>query len=258
MSRYLTRIILLALLWLTGCASTPGSAPVRDASYSNKPYPVAPAGFYRIQRGDTLFKIAFEFGLDYHDLASWNELPDPGFIRGGDLLRLTPPKPAVTTAQVPRKPVVMAREIKPDTRLPPERLPPERSAVVVDEDAIPDTWNWPSNGPLLTRFGERLSKGIDIGGQRGLAVQAAASGKVVYAGSGLRGYGKLIIIRHGKTLLSAYAHNARILVFEGRNVVRGQTIAEMGDTDADRIKLHFEIREYGKPVDPLIYLPKQS
>nr|HNH89437.1 peptidoglycan DD-metalloendopeptidase family protein [Thiobacillaceae bacterium] len=99
---------------------------------------------------------------------------------------------------------------------------------------------------------------IDIAGARGQVVLAAASGRVVYAGSGLRGYGKLIIIRHGKTLLSAYAHNARILVVEGQAVARGQAVAEMGDSDTDRVKLHFEIREHGKPVDPLDYLPKLS
>lgn len=125
-------------------------------------------------------------------------------------------------------------------------------------ESPPDIWIWPSRGTLLTRFGEGISKGIDIGGPRGHAVQAAASGRVVYAGSGLRGYGKLIIIRHGKTLLSAYAHNARLLVVEGQTVARGQAIAEMGDSDSDRVKLHFEIREYGKPVDPLNYLPKLS
>ncbi len=239
--------LLLVSVWLAGCASTQSPAPVHDRA-STRPFPAAPAGQYRIQKGDTLFKIAFEHGLDYRDLAAWNDLSDPARIRGGDLLRLSAPRPRTVTAPLPAAPGVTARQLKPEPAPPVE--PPDESP--------PDAWVWPGQGPLLARFGERLNKGIDIGGTQGGPVQAAASGKVVYAGSSLRGYGKLIIIRHGKTLLSAYAHNARILVAEGQNVERGQTIAEMGSTDSDRVKLHFEIREFGKPVDPLSYLPKQS
>jgi len=246
LSRFSILTLLLALL--AGCAGRPNPAPIREASYANKPYPAAPAGQYRIQRGDTLYKIAFEHGLDFRDLAAWNDLADPTRIRGGDLLRLTPPKARVVTAPVASKPSVLTRAIKPEAALPAEPL----------DDAPPDAWTWPGKGPLLARFGDGLNKGIDLGGKRGIPVQAAASGKVVYAGASLRGYGKLIIIRHGKTLLSAYAHNDRILVAEGQNVVLGQSIAEMGDSDADRVKLHFEIREFGKPVDPLNYLPKLS
>jgi lipoprotein NlpD len=240
--------LLLAPLLFSGCASTRSPAPVRESSYAIKPQLPAPAGHYRIRNGDTLFKVAFEYGLDYRDLAAWNELPDPSHIRSGDLLRLHAPKPVVTTTAIPNKPTVVSRVIKPAPVLPAEPT----------EEAVPESWIWPSRGAVLARFGDALSKGIDIGGQRGHTVQAAAPGRVVYAGSGLRGYGKLIIIRHGKSLLSAYAHNARILVTEGQTVVRGQPVAEMGDTDTDRVKLHFEIREYGKPVDPLNYLPKQS
>ena len=212
--------------------------------------PVAP-GQYRVQAGDTLYKIAFEQGLDYRDLATWNRVSDPDRILVGDILRLSPPKPAVTTAALLAPPTVATHPLpaEPTSRQAPVPEPPE---------GPPDRWSWPSRGPLLARFGEGISKGIDIGGPRGAPVQAAAPGRVVYAGSGLRGYGKLIIIRHGKTLLSAYAHNARILVTEGQIVARGQAIAEMGDSDTDRVKLHFEIREYGKPVDPLDYLPKPS
>jgi lipoprotein NlpD len=247
---HLTVLCLILLsLEFAGCASTHNPAPVRETSQPNKPVLPAPTGFYRIQSGDTLFKIAFEFGLDFRDLAAWNNLPDPTHIRSGDLLRLSPPKAEVTIAAIQNKPTVLARTNKPSPVLP------------VDEasnEAVPEVWTWPSRGALLMRFADGISKGIDIGGARGNPVLAAASGKVVYAGSGLRGYGKLIIIRHGKTLLSAYAHNARILVNEGQNVTRRQPVAEMGDTDSDRVKLHFEIREYGKPVDPLNYLPKHS
>jgi lipoprotein NlpD len=246
--RFLILFLLLAQLLFLGCASTHSPAPIRESSYGKKHLPPAPAGYYRIQYGDTLFKIAFEYGLDYRDLSAWNKLTDPAHIRSGDLLRLTAPNPVVTTAAIPDKPIVISRAIKPDSVFPAE----------LTDEVAPESWIWPSRGVLLARFGDSLSKGIDIAGVRGQMVQAAAHGRVVYAGSGLRGYGKLIIIRHNKTLLSAYAHNARILVTEGQNVASGQPVAEMGDTDSDRVKLHFEIREYGKPVDPLNYLPKQS
>lgn len=250
----MNRLLLgLAFGALAGCGATQAPVPVREAKHRVakpamvKPSWPVPAGHYRVQAGDTLYKIAFEHGLDYRDLALWNRLDDPGLIRVDQVLRVTQPRPTVTTAALPAEPTVSSRPIAAATVSVPD-LP----------DGPPDIWVWPSRGPLLARFGEGISKGIDIGGARGQTVQAAAAGKVVYAGSGLRGYGKLIIIRHGRTLLSAYAHNARILVAEGQTVARGQAIAEMGDTDSDRVKLHFEIRELGKPVDPVNYLPKLS
>lgn len=245
MSRLARGLTLLSLLWLAGCAGTQDSAPVRDVSLS-KASP-APPGHYRIQRGDTLYKIAFEHGLDYRALAIWNTLSNPDYIRHGDLLRLTPPRPDVVAAPVARKPTAISRSLKSEP-------------ITADVHNIPAStgpWFWPSQGELLVGFGVGLSKGIDIGGARGTLILAAASGKVVYVGSGLRGYGRLIIIRHDEALLSAYAHNDSILVSEGRNVMGGQAIARMGDSDSDRVKLHFEIREYGKPVNPLNYLPKQ-
>lgn len=193
--------------------------------------------------GDTLYQIAFDHGLDYKDLAAWNNLADPDHIAAGGALRLTPPKPPVTLTALPRS-----------APAEPRPLPAEPTAASVVSQEAPVLWAWPSRGQILAQFGDGLNKGIDIAGRKGQLVQAAAAGRVVYAGSGLRGYGKLIIIRHSKNLLSAYAHNARILVVEGQNVARGQGIGEMGDTDADRIKLHFEIREHGKPVDPMNYL----
>jgi lipoprotein NlpD len=250
----LTRfLVCLVALWLGGCGSTRVPAPVRQAKSpvttlpSVKIQAPVPAGHYRVQAGDTLYKIAFELGVDYRDIVRWNRLADPDRIRAEEVLRVTPPKSPVATTALPTEPTVSSHVIGTEPVTMPD--PPERP---------PDIWVWPSRGVLLVRYGEGISKGIDIAGPRGQAVQAAASGRVVYSGSGLRGYGKLIIIRHGKTLLSAYAHNARLLVAEGQTVVQGQTIAEMGDSDTDRVKLHFEIREYGKPVDPLNYLPKLS
>ena len=130
------------------------------------------------------------------------------------------------------------------------------SASTTADDEEPLEWGMPTNGKVVAGFSENDNrKGVDIVGQRGQAVVASAAGKVVYSGSGLRGYGKLIIIKHNKTYLSAYAHNDQILVKEGQNVNKGQKIAEMGNTDADQVKLHFEIRKLGKPVDPAKYLP---
>ena len=239
-----------ALIVLAGCASTRGSAPIRERPRATpslpaagKPLPPVAPGYYRVLPGDTLYKIAFEHSQYTPDLVAWNNLANPGRIRSGDILRVLPPRPAVATRARPAP----ARS--------PGTAPSVAAQPAWSDDALPDTWSWPLRGPILARFGEGLNKGIDIAGPRGMLVQAAAPGRVVYAGSGLRGYGKLIIIRHGKTLLSAYAHNARILVAEGQNVTRGQTVGEIGDSDADRVKLHFEIREFGKPVDPLNYLP---
>lgn len=246
-----TTLALLGILlglYLTGCGNTRYPAPVRETNQKNhvavkRTLSPVPPGHYRVEAGDTLFKIAFENGLDFQALAEWNKLSDPDHIQAGALLRLTPPKPVVTTRPLPPAAKVEASAAEPTQSVPKGEGPPE-------------SWAWPSRGELLARFGEGLNKGIDIAGSRGQYVQAAAQGRVAYVGAGLRGYGKLIIIRHGETLLSAYAHNARILVKEGQDVARGQIISEMGDTDADRIKLHFEIREYGKPVDPLNYLPR--
>lgn len=236
-----------------------------EKAAASKPLPPVAAGYYRILPGDTLYKIAFEHGQDSLDLAAWNNLADPDRIRSGDILRVVPPRAAVVTRALPATPALESRVLeKPApvqvsvkagaaSMMPAE--PTVASQPAKADDAAPDSWSWPLRGPILTRFGEGLNKGIDIAGSRGLLVQAAAPGRVVYAGSGLRGYGKLIIIRHGKTLLSAYAHNARILVTEGQQVTRGQAVGEIGDSDADRVKLHFEIREFGKPVDPMNYLP---
>jgi lipoprotein NlpD len=239
---------LALVLHLGGCGHTRYPAPVREVGktprVAAKP---APPGHYRVEAGDTLCKIAFEHGLDVESLAEWNGLSDPNQIQAGALLRLTPPRPQGATKPLSAPPRGMPRALPGQPTQPGSALPLQ--------DGPPDGWAWPVRGELLASYGNGLSKGIDIAGVRGQQVRAAAAGRVAYVGSGLRGYGKLIIIRHGKTLLSAYAHNARILVHEGQEVAKGQVIAEMGDTDTDRVKLHFEIREYGKPVDPLNYLP---
>jgi lipoprotein NlpD len=139
-----------------------------------------------------------------------------------------------------------------------EKEPPAEAKNITPADDDELDWSWPVNGKVLAGFGDNQNaKGMDIAGKIGQPVKAAAPGKVVYSGSGLRGYGKLIIIKHNKTFLSAYAHNNQIMVKEGQVVAKGYKIAEMGDSDTDQAKLHFEIRQLGKPVDPLKYLPQQ-
>lgn len=227
---------------LAGCGSNRWLAPIKEIGKARKPAPVAES--YVVQPGDTLFKIAFEHGLDYRDLAAWNGIADVNLIRAGERLRLLPP----------RKPPAAVAAANPSRNKPPavEALPP----VENEEVAV---WTWPTRGSLLEGFDEAAgNKGIDIAGSPGTPVLAAAPGRVVYAGEGLRGYGKLIIIKHNQTTLSAYAHHSRILVHEGQTVAQGQKIGEMGSSDADRVKLHFEIRRFGRPQDPLSYLPKSG
>ncbi len=159
--------------------------------------------------------------------------------------------PKTTLAAVDPKP-------EPKTEPPPEAKPepkPEPAPAATGPDDV--AWQWPSSGKVTAPFSDAGNKGLDFGGKSGDPVQAAADGKVVYAGAGLRGYGELVIVKHNATFLSAYAHNRKILVKEGQQVTRGQKIAEMGNTDSDSVKLHFEIRKQGKPTDPMLYLPKR-
>ncbi len=264
-------------------AKTP--APVMDSVYETV------TRIHTVQKGDTLYSIAFLNGVDYRDVADWNKLENPAAIKIGQQLELhipvaggarpkDEPKP-VMASQTPDAPVknfprvgklaysaqALAQAEKLQNSAAGEVVPPPAVAVAaapkvtvmpvrpVEEEA-PLEWGMPTSGKLVAGFSETDNrKGVDIVGQRGQSVVASASGKVVYSGSGLRGYGKLIIIKHNKTFLSAYAHNDQILVKEGQSVAKGQKIAEMGNTDADRVKLHFEIRKLGKPVDPAKYLP---
>ncbi|QNM98976.1 peptidoglycan DD-metalloendopeptidase family protein [Chitinimonas koreensis] len=295
---------------------------------------------YTVKAGDTLYSIALDNGLDYREVAAWNQLPDPNLIKIGQVLQLTEPGSAAVAAEAvasaepsgvvvkplrpegdapaagpakpeaapttatsaaspaavatvgypkalklsyssdaatvarqaegPLQPAAQARtesrpeakaegksEAKTDTK--PEAKPvdskpaadPKPAAATTAEEEI--AWGWPAVGKVITPFSD-MGKGIDIGGKTGQPVLAAGAGRVVYAGGGLRGYGKLVIIKHNKTYLSAYAHNSQLLVKEGDNVKKGDKIAEMGNSDAEQVKLHFEIRRFGKPVDPSKYL----
>ena len=234
--------VLICLLVL-GCANTT-NVPVTDRSSSKSQVIVtsrtgaststiaAPKSSSRkgqkvhvVQSGETLYSIAWAAGLDYQALARWNGIRSPYVIRPGQRLKMVSKSKKVTKNSV--------------------------------QTSSKSGWIWPVKGPILKRFSTKAgNKGIDIGGESGRGIRAAADGKVVYAGSGLRGYGKLIIVKHDEVYLSAYAHNSKLLVTDGSAVVRGQQIALMGDTGTDRVKLHFEIRQRGKPVNPLKYLPK--
>ena len=225
-------------------------------------------GVYTVQRGDTLYSIAMAFGVDVRDLARWNELPDASVLRVGQVVRVTPPAETAAATVTPVTPSG-STEVRPlpapgaaaaPAPLPPAAVPESAPAAKPDAPAAaaaPSTSPWlcPVAGTVIDGFDAPRNKGIDIGGTEGAAVKAAADGEVVHVGSALRGYGNLVIIRHPGDYVTAYGHNRKILVTQGQQVKRGQQIAELGRTDADRPKLHFEIRHQGKPLDPVKYLP---
>lgn len=253
-----------------------------------------PPGYYRVKPGDTLYRIALENGQNYHDIAAWNNLTNPNQIEVGQLMRVAPPgaNVAAATPGVATAPIVgggvqaqplnganaYAAPQPGATAQPPYYGPnsgmgaapgatagaaagmasgvPGAGADATAPAAQP-AFIWPARGPILGTFNEASNKGLNIGGAAGDAVNASADGRVVYSGNGLRGYGNLIIIKHDATFLTAYAHNRALMVKEGDAVTKGQKIAEMGNSDSDRVMLHFEVRRQGKPVDPLKYLPPQ-
>ena len=317
-----------ACAFLAACA-TANRAPVvdRPVTRASSPLlspPAPPPGralldqrpeTYTVKRGDTLYSIALDKGVDYRELAAWNGLADPAVVKEGTVLRLRPPVPAAQAAAPEARPqapsdagvqvqpilapgAVEARSLGEAQARPgaepraaaeaprPELLktspkaiklpyseanlallqrqsPPEAAveavapaaAAAAESDGV--EWMWPATGKVLAGFSKGANKGVDILGKVGDPVFASASGRVVYSGTGLRGYGKLIIIKHNDTYLSAYAHNSNLLVKEGQNVVKGQKIAEIGNTDSPQAKLHFEIRRQGEPVDPLKFLPER-
>lgn len=252
---------------------------------------------YVVQAGDTLNRIAQKFGYTFKELAEWNQLADPNQISVGQTVRVAPPEGVtVTPVTVGQSPIgAMPGNAAPAPaeapagngvktgplaivepysdaawariRQTPAASTPKPAAAAPAAPAGTPTpppaaagsseWLWPATGKVVSTFANGETKGIDIAGKLGDPVRASSGGRVVYAGAGLRGYGKLVIIKHDADYLSAYAHNKTLLVKEGETVTQGQTIAELGQTDADRPKLHFEIRRRGKPVDPLTYLPKR-
>jgi lipoprotein NlpD len=214
-------------------------------------------GYYTVKPGDTLIRIGLDAGHNFRDIVRWNNLENPNLIEVGQVLRIVPPgsdNPLVVT-----RPVTSGNATTTTTAAAPARPSSAASApagspqpATSDDDIA---WIWPAQGKLISGFDEVKNKGYDIDGKVGDPIVASGDGRVVYAGAGLRGYGNLIILKHNNTYLTAYAHNQTLLVKEDQTVKKGQKIAEMGNSDADRVKLHFEIRRQGKPVDPARYLP---
>ena len=290
---------LVLCLALGGCASLVswGPPPERETHNQQLPplrpeRPVGPAD-YMVQRGDTMYSIAFRHNLDYRELSRWNDVGSDYLIRPGQVLRLTPPQqvalvegdvvsyptqdvpppsdkpvplpvesPSIPVvpgaAPVPRRPTIVAHAPPPPATpvVPPEVPPPP---VITSESGGPYTWSWPTDGAIVRSFNPAAgSKGLDFAGKTGQPVMAAAPGKVVYSGSALKGYGELIIIKHDDLRLSAYGYNRKRLVSEGQMVRGGQQIAELGLGPENKPVLHFEIRERGKPVNPVTYLPSRA
>lgn len=289
-NRRTTGALALATVLLAGCAAQQ-PAPVRDGSLPPPPAAAAPVavpvqGMHVVRPGETLLGIARQYGVNVRDLIAWNSLANPNQLAVGQQVRVAPPAGAVA------QPIAIAPPVEIQPVLPPGSEPAPSQAVgssvkiepkggrqpYSDEvwaalnprptapPAAPSApgaaaqtqetvWLWPASGSLIATYDEATNKGVDIAGNPGDPVLASAAGTVMYSGSGLRGYGKLIIIKHDANYLTAYAHNRELLVKEGESVAKGQKIAELGSTDADRPKLHFEIRKQGRPVDPMKYLP---
>ncbi len=271
---------------LAGCAAQ-SPAPVRHTTAPpTSTVATAPSGqvqrLHVVRPGDTLMGISRLYGQNLNDLIVWNGLMDPNQLRVGQEVRVSPPvapggdtstavavaqpvqiqpitSPSMTEAPVMHEPRGGRQPysdqawaaIRPDAGVPSPSVAPQPVPPAVTDAK----WLWPASGAIIAGFNEATNKGVDIAGNPGDPVIASAAGQVVYSGSGLRGYGKLVIIKHDDDYLTAYAHNQNLLVKEGDSISKGQRIAELGSTDADRPKLHFEIRRQGRPVDPMQYLP---
>ncbi|WP_349281070.1 peptidoglycan DD-metalloendopeptidase family protein [Polaromonas hydrogenivorans] len=265
-----------AVLLAVGCGSRSlSNAPVEDRGTGlSRPAPVDPVkllpgaenagkpGYYSVKRGDTMIRIGLENGQNWRDIARWNNLETPYLIEVGQVLRVVPPGSDGTQAVV--RPVLPgsagSAPVQGGSGAQASSAPVNGngngSASPASSGSDEDVgWIWPAQGPLVAGFDEAKNKGLDISGKSGDPVLASADGRVVYSGAGLRGYGNLIILKHNNTFLTAYAHNKSLLVKEDQTVKKGQKIAEMGNSDSEKVKLHFEIRRQGKPVDPAKYLP---
>jgi lipoprotein NlpD len=241
-----------ALLSFAGCTNVV-HAPVADRSER----PGWSPSQHRVRPGETLYSIAFQYGMRYETLAQWNGLRAPYTIKIGQTLNLHPP---ATTGRSPAPGRTSTSESPNKQQQPPAATAPRPApAAPPVQNTSPLAWKWPAQGRILRTFqaNSHGKKGIEIEGSRGQPVRAAASGRVVYAGSGLVGYGRLIIIKHNERFLSAYGYNDKLFVQEGSQVHVGQVIAEMGSSGTNRVQLHFEIRRDGKSVDPLQYLPRR-
>jgi lipoprotein NlpD len=270
-------LLAAAALQLVGCSTPmPTRAPVVDRSTGNvttpnkstvdapvfapidsKPLPnllnaqnAGKPGYYTVKPGDTVMQIGRNSNQNWRDIVKWNNLESANQIEVGQVLRVVP---LDGNGVATKPPVIPAAAPMAVTPLPTQPSLPAAASNVAPEDDI--SWMWPSSGALIAGYDEVKSKGLKIGGKLGDPVYASADGRVVYAGSGLRGYGNLVILKHNETYLTAYAHNQTLLVKEDQTVRKGQRIADMGSSDADKVMLHFEVRRNGKPVDPAKYLP---
>jgi len=224
--------LMVVLAFAAGCSSL---TPIEQG-----PTHVARVAVHVVRRGETLYQIAWQHGIDQRDLARWNRIRDPDVLHVGQRLVLAPPRTAAVSQRSAA--ALPSRSLPPPTSVPPQPMP---------------AWRWPADGPVVMGFGSAtgIATGIAIGGREGQPVRAAAAGRVVYAGGGLIGYGQLVILKHNDTYLSAYGHNSRLLVSQGQDVAAGTAIALMGEGPERQPRLHFEIRRGGTPVDPLPLLP---
>lgn len=280
-------LVAVAAPWLllAACSTPMQQAPVEERPTTKAPAkpPVAPPeaakpaaapasapadsrpATYTVKAGDTLMRIALESGQAWRDIARWNGIDNPNIIEVGQVLRVLPPTGEAAAATKPLAPPKI--ETKPLDGKPASPAASANAAAASASNAAPAVpardndddvqWGWPAAGPVATPFDEARNKGLAITGKAGDPVFAAADGRVVYAGSGLRGYGNLVIVKHNATYLTAYAHNQVLLVKEDQVVRKGQKIAEMGSSDAERVQLHFEVRRQGKPIDPAKLLPQR-
>lgn len=278
------RLVTLVLMtWLVGCSGTDpdnlrpwekrdqsGGNTTRTQDYGSKLEEGKP---YIVVKGDTLYSIAFRLGIDFRELAARNEIESPYIIKVGQTLRTARPA-AKSVKAMPqpktKKPKIAVNASSPSKQT--NKTAPKQSKVTsvtkpssksqvtsgnVKKSLPVSRWSWPSAGKVVRTYSSNRHKGIDIAGKRGDPVRAVAGGKVVYAGTGVTGYGSLLIIKHNDTYLSAYGHNERLLVSENMNIQAGQQIATMGSSGTDTVKLHFELRRRGQPIDPLTLLPRR-
>ncbi len=261
-------LVLALAAWLAGCAATSpawvedrglhsGQASSRKSTHRKT---IRRPARHTVRKGETLYAIAFRYGLRFQDLARWNGIRKPYVIYPGQHLRLKPGRKTArkTASAKQNRPAIKVSTRKTATSTAGKAPAGSRKPVKKTPGAQPvKSWRWPLRGRLLSSFkaGDPARQGINIAVKAGTPVRAAAAGKVVYSGNGLRGFGELVIIKHNERWLTAYAHNRERKVREGQQVKAGQVIAEAGNTEAPQTMLHFEIRKDGKPVDPLKYLP---
>ncbi len=241
------------LIHLSGCSTKAPYAPVSDLTKPSK----VTWGYHTVRPGETLYSIAWRYGRDFKELANANNIRSPYTIYPTQRLSLYLPKKRSVSTSTTRQSLKVSTAKSSSTYQKKTNKKPKKTDSVLPGGTV--RWGWPSSGKVIQYYQTtgNINKGIDISGKLGEPVRSAAQGRVVYAGGGLLGYGKLVIVKHSSTYLSAYAHNNKVLVKEGDSVKAGQKIAEIGSSGTNREKLHFEIRRNGKPVNPMQYLPKR-